>query len=156
MYDYTVDMLHRQSQIRGFVLLQLHIHIAQSSAYERLMVINGHGQRCLCPLAGEYRLPEEVLQVSCHNPFLYREAIGERRNLTKQFPLHIACLLLVFWCKYTLFLPNYMHSHLCLCGQLPNHYHYQLVEQLVKSVQHPVGLAPAVRQIRAADGYSRL
>ena len=75
----SVDVLHRQSQVRRLVLLQLHVHIAQSPTDERVVAIDHHGQRLLRPLLGELRLPQHVLNVALQDFLLHRQPIGEGR-----------------------------------------------------------------------------
>ena len=81
-------MLHRQREVGGLILLQLHIHISQTAADERVMVIDQDGQRFLASLLGEAGISEEVLQMAFKDAFLHREKVGERGYFAKQLSFH--------------------------------------------------------------------
>ena len=49
----AVDMAHGQCEVRGLVLLQLHVHVAQAAAYEGVVAIDKDGQTLLRTLHGE-------------------------------------------------------------------------------------------------------
>lgn len=75
--EQPVDMADGQREVGSLVLLQLHVDIAQSTANEGVVAIDEYGQRCLCTLLGEGRIPEEVPEVTLQNFLLRREAIGK-------------------------------------------------------------------------------
>ena len=86
--EQTVDVLHGQSQIGGFVLLQLHVDITQAATDERVVTIDYHGQRRLGAHMGKMCLVKRVLQVTLQNFLLCRQAIGKRTYFAKQYSFH--------------------------------------------------------------------
>jgi len=84
----SVDMLHRQREVGGLILLQLHIHVSQTAADERVMVIDEGGQQLLALLLSEAGISEEVLQMAFKDAFLHRETVGKRGYFAKQFSFH--------------------------------------------------------------------
>ena len=91
MNDQSVDMPHRQGQIGGLVLLELHVHITQTATDEGVVAIDDNGQGILRPLPGKMGLMQPVLKMTLQDLLLHRQAIGERRYLAKQSPFHVQC-----------------------------------------------------------------
>ena len=87
--EQPVDVLHRQRQVRRLVLLQLHIHVTQPTADERVVAIDDYRQRLLRPLLSEQRLPHHVLHVALQDFLLHRQPIGKGRYFAKQSSFHV-------------------------------------------------------------------
>ena len=85
----SVDVFHRKCQVRCFVLLQLHVDVAQSPTNQRIVAIDHHGQRLRRPFSGELRLPQQVLNVALQDFLLHRQTISEGRYFAKQFSFHL-------------------------------------------------------------------
>ena len=78
--DDAVHMRCSQSQVYGFVFLQLHVDVAQPTSDKRAVLIDENWQRFVLLLAGKMLTAEQVFHFALQDVLLHSNAIGEGRE----------------------------------------------------------------------------
>ena len=83
MNEQSVDVLDCQSEVDRLVFLQLHIHIAQTATYERVVAIDDHRKRVLGAFLGKADTFEHVLDMTLQDFLLHGQTISEWRDFAE-------------------------------------------------------------------------